>query len=232
MASSCNLQKLYSVKISLCRFEHYTFVTRRHPKRQKSSRSTHSTIDHAETPFYFHEQALLVYIFPIVRQAESYYISRQSSTIVRIQQFLSADLAITDFAILQSSRNMSIASLPKIPGTDSSRCILDAFRTAAALHISKTLDIPVETAFTGVDLGKAKNDFTVAIPRFRLKGKPSDHVAKVLKEVRFLVSRSQERGCSCSLQCRTSSNLTTLLNGFQQMAFSFTFTLARRHFLD
>lgn len=78
---------------------------------------------------------------------------------------------------------MSFPNLPQISGTDPDRCILDVFRTAAATHVSKALDIPVETAFTGVDLGKLKNDFTVAVPRFRLKAKPADLVAKVLNTV-------------------------------------------------
>ena len=79
---------------------------------------------------------------------------------------------------------MSFAHLPKVPGTDPERFALDGFRIAAATHLAKSLDIPVETAFTGVDIGKAKNDFTVAIPRFRLKAKPNDLVAKLIKEVR------------------------------------------------
>jgi arginyl-tRNA synthetase len=77
----------------------------------------------------------------------------------------------------------TLPELPKLPGTDPERCVLDTFRVAAAVHLSKALDIPVETAFTGVDLGKLKNDFTVAIPRFRLKGKPADLVAKVVNAV-------------------------------------------------
>lgn len=75
-----------------------------------------------------------------------------------------------------------LPELPHIPGTDPERCVLDSFRIAAARHLSKYLDIPVETAFTGVDLGK-KADFTVAVPRFRLKAKPADLVAKVKEQV-------------------------------------------------
>ena len=76
-------------------------------------------------------------------------------------------------------------TLPKIPGTDPERCVLDVFRTAAAVHLSKHLEIPVETAFSGVDLGKVKTDFTVAVPRFRLKAKPADLVAKIVDGVRL-----------------------------------------------
>lgn len=85
-----------------------------------------------------------------------------------------------------SSSSMSkFTNLPQIPGTDFDRCVLDVFRTAATAHLSKHLEIPLETAFTGVDLGnlKAKSDFTVAVPRFRLKAKPADLVAKVVNGV-------------------------------------------------
>ena len=42
----------------------------------------------------------------------------------------------------------TLPTLPKIPGTDPERCVLDVFRTAAAVHLSKHLEIPVETAFS------------------------------------------------------------------------------------
>lgn len=84
--------------------------------------------------------------------------------------------------LAHSSTMPTLADLPKLPGTDFERCKLDVFRTAAAVHVSKALDIPVETAYPGVDLGK-KADFTVAVPRFRLKAKPAELVAKVLDNV-------------------------------------------------
>ncbi|KAL5514035.1 hypothetical protein ACEPAG_2796 [Sanghuangporus baumii] len=87
------------------------------------------------------------------------------------------------FSVSRKLRKFStmptLAELPRLPGTDFDRCKLDVFRVAAATHVSKALDIPLETAFTGVDLGK-KADFTVAVPRFRLKAKPADLVAKIL----------------------------------------------------
>lgn len=87
---------------------------------------------------------------------------------------------------LSSKPTMSFAHLPEVPGTDPKRYALDAFRIAASVHLAKSLAIPLETAFAGVDLGKGKNDFTVAVPRFRLKAKPADLVAKVVEEVRYL----------------------------------------------
>ena len=77
---------------------------------------------------------------------------------------------------------VSLAHLPTVPGTDFDRCKLDAFRVAAATHVAKHLSIPVETAFGGVDIGK-KADFTVAVPRFRLKEKPAELVAKIVNNV-------------------------------------------------
>ena len=76
----------------------------------------------------------------------------------------------------------TLADVPRLPGTDFDRCKLDIFRIGAAMHVAKALDIPVETAFSGVDLGK-KADFTVAVPRFRLKAKPQDLVTKILDSV-------------------------------------------------
>ena len=78
-----------------------------------------------------------------------------------------------------------LPELPHVAGTDPQRCVLDSFRIAAARQLSKSLNIPVETAFTGVDLGK-NADFTIAIPRFRLKGKPAELVAKVKEEVSIM----------------------------------------------
>ncbi|OBZ72384.1 Arginine--tRNA ligase, cytoplasmic [Grifola frondosa] len=46
-------------------------------------------------------------------------------------------------------------------------------------HLSKSLEIPIDIAFTGVDLGKKGVDFTVAVPRFRLKAKLPELIEKV-----------------------------------------------------
>ncbi|KAF9011216.1 hypothetical protein BDQ17DRAFT_1420626 [Cyathus striatus] len=72
--------------------------------------------------------------------------------------------------------------LPVISGTDPSRCIMDAFRTAIAKRLSETLPLSVEEAYTGVDYGKKGEDFTVALPRFKLGGKPVDHAKKVIEQ--------------------------------------------------
>jgi hypothetical protein len=51
---------------------------------------------------------------------------------------------------------------------------LDEFRLAVAKVVEAALGIPLEAAFGGVDLGKKGCDFTVALPRFRLKPKPNE----------------------------------------------------------
>jgi arginyl-tRNA synthetase len=51
---------------------------------------------------------------------------------------------------------------------------LDEFRLAVAKVVEKALGIALETAFAGVDLGKKGCDFTVALPRFRIKRKPEE----------------------------------------------------------
>ena len=78
----------------------------------------------------------------------------------------------------------SLPSLPSVPGTDPSSCILDAFRTAIAKRVSDALPpLTLEQAYTGVDYGKKGVDFTIALPRFRLPGKPDELAKKVLTDV-------------------------------------------------
>lgn len=77
----------------------------------------------------------------------------------------------------------STASLPTIPGTEPNRCVIDAFRTAIAQKITKTFpNVPLEKAYEGVDYSKKDSDFTVALPRFKLGGKPQDLSAKFKEE--------------------------------------------------
>lgn len=78
----------------------------------------------------------------------------------------------------------SFASLPHIAGTDPSRCALDLFRTSIAKRLSETFPtLTIEQAYTGVDYGKKGEDFTVALPRFRLKGKVDELAEQVLSKV-------------------------------------------------
>ena len=75
--------------------------------------------------------------------------------------------------------------LPEVPGTDPTRCVLDSFRIAIAKVVVNGLDtLTVEQVYQGVDYGKKGEDFTVALPRFRLPGKIDELAKKVLDKVR------------------------------------------------
>ncbi|KAF9234723.1 hypothetical protein BU15DRAFT_52202 [Melanogaster broomeanus] len=77
----------------------------------------------------------------------------------------------------------TLPSLPLVPGTEPSSCILDTFRTAIAKRVSDRLPpLTIDQAYTGVDYGKKGVDFTVALPRFRLPGKPDELAKKVLED--------------------------------------------------
>ncbi|TEB24284.1 arginyl-tRNA synthetase [Coprinellus micaceus] len=80
----------------------------------------------------------------------------------------------------QSSFNLP--SLPTVPETDPSACVLDGFRIAIAQLLSDSLGLPIEQAYTGVDYGKKGEDFTVALPRFRLPGKVDELAKKVVEK--------------------------------------------------
>ncbi|KZO95455.1 arginyl-tRNA synthetase [Calocera viscosa TUFC12733] len=69
-----------------------------------------------------------------------------------------------------------------IPGVEPETCAFDAFRLAVASKLTGPLNIPLEKAYEGVDIGKKGADFTVAVPRFRLGGKPDDWAKKVVDE--------------------------------------------------
>lgn len=77
--------------------------------------------------------------------------------------------------------------LPKVPGTEPERAVLDSFRAAIAKLVSDALPpLTVEQAYQGVDYGKKGVDFTVAVPRFRLPGKVDELAKKVLDKVSHL----------------------------------------------
>ena len=86
-----------------------------------------------------------------------------------------------------ASLSTSISKLPQVPGTDPIRSPLDAFRIAVAVEINRAAPtLSLEKAYEGVDYGKKGPDFTVAMPRFRLGGKPNDWAQKVVENVRDL----------------------------------------------
>ncbi|KAF8314961.1 arginyl-tRNA synthetase [Clavulina sp. PMI_390] len=70
---------------------------------------------------------------------------------------------------------------PSIPGTDFSRAPLDLFRTAVAAQVNRAIPtLSLDKIFDGVDILKKEGDFCVAMPRFRLGGKPDDWCKKVV----------------------------------------------------
>jgi arginyl-tRNA synthetase len=82
-------------------------------------------------------------------------------------------------------RLLRTSSLPHVPGTDPSRCTLDSFRTSIAKRLSEALpSLTLEQAYAGVNYGKKGEDFTVALPRFRLPGKVDELAGMVLRQVR------------------------------------------------
>jgi len=99
-------------------------------------------------------------------------------------------------ALLPVNRMASTSTMPALPtveGTDPSKCVLDSFRIAIAQKISEALPITLEQAFSGVDYGKKGEDFTVAVPRFRLPGKVNEIAEKVIEKVRLLTLEFQNR---------------------------------------
>ena len=61
--------------------------------------------------------------------------------------------------------------MSQLPDTDPSSFLFDAYRTAVAIRLSETLPLTLQKAYDGVDHGKRGEDFTVALPRFRLPGR-------------------------------------------------------------
>ncbi|KAF5310727.1 hypothetical protein D9619_007663 [Psilocybe cf. subviscida] len=75
----------------------------------------------------------------------------------------------------------NLPNLPTVPDTEPSRAVFDSFRIAIAQKLTTALpSLTLEQAFSGVDYGKKGEDFTVAIPRFRLPGKIPEIADKVI----------------------------------------------------
>lgn len=82
-----------------------------------------------------------------------------------------------------------LPELPKIQGVEHTDNPNIAFRLAIAQTLVQALpEISLEAAFEGVQVSNKEGDFSVAIPRFRLKsGKPPELAEKVAKAVSKLV---------------------------------------------
>lgn len=90
--------------------------------------------------------------------------------------------SLTRFS-LHTIMSSSASELPIIEGADPATFPLDSFKVAIADLLSKSLDLSLDTAFSGVDFGKKGVDFTVAVPRFRLKSKLPELIEKVTSTV-------------------------------------------------
>lgn len=80
--------------------------------------------------------------------------------------------------------------LPPLPETTFATPLtsaLDAFKLSVAVKVSASLGITLEQAWDGLESGKVgKNvvgDFSLAVPRFRLKGDPKALAQKIIDEV-------------------------------------------------
>lgn len=72
------------------------------------------------------------------------------------------------------------STLPQVPGTEPSLAVLDAFRIGIALHVHRALpNLTVEQVYPGILYGVKGVDFTLAMARFRLDGKPDEWAKKV-----------------------------------------------------
>ncbi|KAI0823467.1 arginyl-tRNA synthetase [Trametes gibbosa] len=103
--------------------------------------------------------------------------------------------------------------LPEVAGTDPTRCVLDSFRVAIAKAISDALEpLTVEQVYQGVDYGKKGEDFTVALPRFKLKGKVDELAKTVIEKFQpdeWIESVTHDRAF-LHFRCRTAT-LTRLI---------------------
>ena len=94
--------------------------------------------------------------------------------------------------------------LPSIPDTHPSSAILDSYRIAIAKRLSEFLSLTLEQAFSGVDYGKKGEDFTVALPRFRLPGKVGEIAKQVIDKVSLLACVGSDQENNPSLFCNSS----------------------------
>ena len=123
---------------------------------------------------------------PCNGEASKFNVQRSTTIIQPSSIDLSGPLHI--LAILISPSTMQ---QPDSSDTEPSRAVLDSFKTAIAKRLSDALPLTLEQAFSGVDYGKKGEDFTVALPRFRLPGKVADLAAKVIESVSPILSPSE-----------------------------------------
>lgn len=105
--------------------------------------------------------------------------------------------------------NDILQGLPILPGTEPAINLMDLAKTAIAVQVAKSLSVSSESAYACVDATKkGPYDFSVAVPRLRLAGKPDEHAKKVASEVSGV--RCNLNGLSADAP-RTHSSLRTTL---------------------
>ncbi|BGO89285.1 arginyl-tRNA synthetase [Rhodotorula toruloides] len=113
-----------------------------------------------------------------------------------------------------------LPATPSIPDEHlASTPALDLFKLAAAEFIHSVLpEVDVEKAFEGVESGKTgknvQGDFTVAVPRFRLKAKPNEvaeKLAAAFKPTPYLASVSAN-GAFVFFNCQVNALASLVLN--------------------
>ncbi|KAG8869832.1 hypothetical protein FRB97_000693 [Tulasnella sp. 331] len=112
-------------------------------------------------------------------------------------------------------------TLPKIPNTDPERYPLDAFRISVAASVHKGLPaIPLDKAYEGVDINRKGVDFSIAIPRFKLGGKPDVWAKKV--EESFVgddyIESVKAEGAFLTFTARTQSVLKNVLTTIDHLS--------------
>ncbi|QRV91168.1 arginyl-tRNA synthetase [Ceratobasidium sp. AG-Ba] len=90
------------------------------------------------------------------------------------------------------------STLPRVAGTEPNTAVLDAFRISIANSIHQALpSLTLEQIYPGVLYGVKGVDFTVAMARFRLGGKPDEWAKKVVdafKSDEYIESATQVNG--------------------------------------
>ncbi|KAJ3859936.1 hypothetical protein EV359DRAFT_50101 [Lentinula novae-zelandiae] len=114
----------------------------------------------------------------------------------------------------------SLPSLPAVAGTDPSSSVFDAFRISIAKRVAEALHpLTIEQAYAGVDFGKKGEDFTVALPRFRLPGKVDELAKRVIDQFQaddFVASIKHDKAF-LHFQLNTTSLIRETLNQIHRL---------------
>ena len=92
-----------------------------------------------------------------------------------------------------SSLFAGLPELPLIPETEPARICLDAFRTAIAVQVSKSIGVDREKVYEAIQTGTKGCDCNLAIPRFKLKEDAKTVAKRVAEEVSGVVHSFQAK---------------------------------------